>query len=170
MSNEVVLAALRKRITGVFPAQVRAAIEPLTDEQLWWRPNESSNSIANIVLHLTGSLNHFLNRNLGHLDFTRDRPTEFSSRGTMSKAELLAAFDGMVAHAVETFDALTPEALENASPEPSMHSFVVEDLLNVGMHLANHVGQIVWIAKMLQEGAIDEIWMRAHRSEGAWKR
>jgi uncharacterized damage-inducible protein DinB len=170
--NEVLslaLTALRARITRVFPAQVRKALEPLSDEQIWWRPNESSNSIGNLVLHLSGSLDYYLNRNLGGLDFTRDRPGEFNERREIPKAELLARFDAMVANAERTFDSLTVERLGEPSPEPTMYSIAFEDLLNVAMHLANHVGQIVWIAKSLDAQALDEVWIRTHRSEGGWK-
>ena len=166
---QIALDALRARITRVFPAQVRTAVNALTDEQIWWRPNESSNSIGNLVLHLSGSLDHYLNRNLGGLDFARDRPAEFNERHIIPKAELLARFDTMVANAERTFDKLTVERLSGPSPEPSMHTVAFEDLLNVGMHLANHVGQIVWIAKMLEVHAVDEVWIRTHRSEGGWK-
>ena len=167
--NDVLLDALRSRVTRVFPAQIRAAIEPLTDEQIWWRPNEQSNSIGNLVLHLTGSLNLYLNRNIGGIDYTRDRAAEFAERGSIPRAELLALFDDMVARAERTFDALTPARLGDPSPEPTMHSFVLQDLVNAFGHLANHSGQIVWIAKMLHGGAIDDIWIKTHRQLGAWK-
>jgi uncharacterized damage-inducible protein DinB len=163
------LNALRARITRVFPAQIRAAVNALTDEQLWWRPNETSNSIGNLVLHLSGSLDHYLNRNLGGLDFTRDRPAEFNERREIPKAELLARFDEMVANAEKTFDSLTVERLGDPSPEPKMYTIAFEDVLNVAIHLSNHAGQIVWIAKMLDAQAIDEVWMRTHRAEGGWK-
>ena len=166
---KVTLEALQTRVTRVFPAQVRTAVNALTDEQIWWRPNETSNSIGNLVLHLTGSLNYYLNRNLGRIDFTRDRAAEFAERGPVPKDELLARFDDMVAKAGKTFDALTTDGLGDRSPEPTMHRMVIEDLINVGMHLANHTGQIVWIAKMLQDGAVHEVWIKSHRSEGAWK-
>lgn len=168
--NEIALDAIRVRVTKVFPAQIRKALEPLTDEQLWWRPNESANSIANIVIHLTGSLNHFLNKDLGGLDYTRNRAAEFSERRLIPKAEVLAAFDEMVANAEKTFDSLSPARLTDPSTEPTLNRYVFEDLLNVLVHLANHAGQIVWIVKMLREGAVDEVWMRTHRSEGAWVR
>lgn len=167
--NDALLAALHTRIAGVFPAQIRAAIEPLTDEQLWWRPNEQSNSIGNLVLHLAGSLNHFLNRNIGGIDFTRDRAAEFAERRTIPKAELLAAFDDMVTKAERTFEALTPERLSDPSRETKMHALVVEDLVNILAHIATHAGQIVWIAKMLRAGAVDEVWIHTHRELGAWK-
>jgi uncharacterized damage-inducible protein DinB len=168
--NDIALAALRSRITGVFPAQIRTALASLTDEQLWWRPNEKSNSIGNLVLHLTGSLNHYFNRNLGGLDYHRDRAAEFAERRVLPKSEVLALFDEMVANAERTFDRLTIEALGGPSPEPTMHTIVFEDVMNVALHFSTHTGQIVWIAKMLNEGALDEVWMKSHRDEGAWKK
>ena len=167
--NEIALSSLRTRITSVFPAQIRAAVEKLTDEQIWWRPNEGSNSIGNMLLHVAGSLNHYLNRNLGGLDYTRDRAAEFSERRPIPKAEVLALFDEMVTNAERTFDRLTPERLEDASPEPTMHSIVFQDVLNALAHLAFHAGQIVWVAKMFDEGAVHEVWIKTHRSGGAWK-
>ncbi len=166
---KVTLEALQTRVTRVFPAQVRSAVESLTDEQIWWRPNEASNSVGNLVLHLTGSLNYFLNRNLGRIEFTRDRPAEFAERGPVPKDQLMAGFNDMVAKAERTFDALTTDGLGDRSPEPSMHRLVIEDLINASMHLANHTGQIVWIAKMLKSDAVHEVWIKSHKAEGAWK-
>jgi uncharacterized damage-inducible protein DinB len=167
---EVVLHALHTRITRVFPEQIRASVAALSDEQLWWRPNETSNSVGNLVLHLTGSLNHFLNRNLGGLEYSRDRAAEFSERRALPREELLAAFDEMVANAEKTFAALTPDRLLEASPEQKMHTLVLEDVMNIAIHVSTHAGQIVWIAKMLREGAVDEVWVRSHREQGAWKK
>jgi uncharacterized damage-inducible protein DinB len=165
----VVLEALKARICRVFPAQIRTAVESLDDEQLWWRPNETSNSVGNLVLHLSGSVNHYLNRQIGGLDYTRDRPGEFAERRQIPRAELMAAFDAMTANAEKTFEALTPDRLAAASPEPKMYTLLVEDLIAVASHLANHAGQIVWIAKMFKDGALDEVWMRTHKRLGGWK-
>ena len=167
--NEIALAALRSRITKVFPAQIRAAVETLNEDQLWWRPNEESNSVGNLVLHLTGSLNHFLNRNIGGIEYARDREAEFAERRTIPKRELMAMFDDMVARAERTFEALTPERLNDPSPEPKMASIVFEDLLNIVIHLASHTSQIVWIAKM-HGGPMEDVWIKTHRQLGAWKK
>ena len=163
------LASLRARVTKVFPAQIRECLARLDDEQIWWRPNETSNSIGNLVLHLTGSLNHYLNRAIGGFDYNRDRAAEFAERKHLPKAELLAAFDDMVSRAEQTFDALTLERLGDPSPEPKMYTLVVEDLVSITSHIANHTGQILWITKMLKDGALDEVWMKTHKRLGGWK-
>jgi Protein of unknown function (DUF1572) len=164
------LAALRARITAVFPAQVREAVSRLSDEQLWWRPNESSNSVGNLVLHLSGSLNHYLNRNLGGLEFDRNREQEFAERRSIPRPELMSIFDGMVASAVKTFDGLTVDRLGDVSPEPRQSEIVFQDLINIAVHFSTHAGQIVWITKMLSDGGMDDVWMRAHREGGGWRR
>ena len=166
----ITLEALRNRITRIFPAQIRAAVEGLTEEQIWWRPNEASNSIGNLVLHLSGSLDHYLNRALGGFDYERDRDAEFAERRRIPKVEVLARFNEMISRAEQTFHNLSPGRLHDDSPEQKMYSIVLEDLLSVAVHFANHTGQIVWIAKMFREGAIDEIWIRTHKELGGWKR
>jgi uncharacterized damage-inducible protein DinB len=166
----VALTALHSRITGVFPAQIRAAIAELTDEQIWWRPNEKANSVGNLMLHLAGSINHYLNRGIGGIEYSRDRAAEFAERRTIPRDELLVIFDDMVSKAEQTFAAMTPERLSDASPEAKMYSLVFEDVLGVAAHMSFHAGQIVWIAKMLREGAVDEVWMWTHKKHAAWKK
>lgn len=173
MSDElasVVLEGLRVRITKVFPAQIRECLDQLNDEQIWSRPNEQSNSVGNLVLHLTGSLNHYLNHLLGTLDFHRDRAREFAERQRIPKDELRKRFDDMVRTAEATFAAIPPGRMMEPSTAPEMNRYVVEDLLNIAVHVSTHTGQILWIAKSFRGGAIDEVWMKTHKSSGAWRR
>src|SRR5689334_16459965 len=54
----------------------------LSDGQIWWRPNESMNSIGNLLLHLTGNLRQWVVSGLGGTADTRNRPAEFAARET----------------------------------------------------------------------------------------
>lgn len=163
------LESLRNRILRVFPAQVRKCLEQLDDEQIWWRPNETSNSIGNLVLHLTGSLNLYLNRLIGGFTYTRDRDAEFAERHRVPKAELLARFDEMVAKGEKTFEKLNPERLGDPSPDAPKNLVVLEDVISICAHVAAHTGQIVWITKMLHDGALNEVWMKTHKHLGGWR-
>lgn len=104
-----ILEALRSRITKIFPAQIRTCIEQLSDDEIWWRPNESSNSVGNLVLHLSGSLNHYLNRAIGGFAYERDRAAEFAERRRIPKGELLTTFEEIVEGGanLRSFDART---------------------------------------------------------------
>ena len=164
----VTLEAIRVRITRVLPAQVRGAVEKLDEKELWWRPNEKSNSVGNLVLHLSGSLNLYLNKLIGGIDYQRDRAGEFAARGPLPKAEVLRVFDDMVSKAEKSFakvgDLMAP------ATDPEKDDYVIEDLIGILTHVANHTGQILWITKMLEEGSLDELWMRTHKHEGGWKK
>lgn len=163
------LEALRVRIIRVLPGQIRAAVEKLSDEEIWWRPNEQSNSIGTLILHISGSLNHFLNRNIGGFPYERDRPAEFAGRKALPKAELMAIFNDMVARGEQTLAKLPPDRLTGPSTDPERLTYLVEDLIGIATHLSTHTGQILWIAKSLRAGEYNEVWMRTHKHLGGWK-
>ena len=163
------LEAIRVRITRVLPAQVRTAVEKLDEEQIWWRPNEKSNSVGNLVLHLSGSLNLYLNKLIGGIDYRRDRDAEFAEHGPMPKQELLRVFNDMVSKAEQTFAKITPDALTGPATDPEKNTLLIEDLIGILTHVANHTGQILWITKMLKDGSLNEVWMKTHKHEGGWR-
>lgn len=167
--SSLALEALRVRVTKVLPAQIRSCIQELSEEQLWWRPNEESNSVGNLVLHVRGAVLHFLCRGVGGFEYERDRPAEFAAGSTLSKQELLEQFDEMIAKAVQTFDALDPTCLGESSTEPAYYSIVFEDLFGVAIHLATHTGQIVYVTKMLKAGSVRDLWSQTHKESGAWR-
>ena len=63
--GRVILDEARERLVKGLPAQVMACLDLLDDGQIWWRANEGSNSIGNLVLHVCGSSRHFVGRALG---------------------------------------------------------------------------------------------------------
>jgi len=158
----VALAALGGRITRIIPEQIRACVEQLSEEQLWWRPNEHANSAGNLVLHLSGSMRHYLSRGVGGIAYNRDRPGEFSERGPISKEELLKTFDETIGQATKVLDQFDPARFTDASDEQNYVPTLFDSIFNISIHLATHAGQIVYITKMLEEGSVDELWIRAH--------
>ena len=162
------LESIRVRVTRVLPAQVRKAVDTLDEDQIWWRPNEKSNSVGNLVLHLSGSLNLYLNKLIGGFPYQRDRDAEFAERGPIPKSELLRIFNDMVAKAEQSFAKV--DDLMAPTTDPEKNQYVIEDLIGILTHVSTHVGQILWITKMLKEGALNEVWMKTHKHEGGWKR
>jgi uncharacterized damage-inducible protein DinB len=156
---------LRSRVASIFPAQIRTCVMELSEEQLWWRPNEKSNSVGNLVLHVSGSMRHYLSRAIGGIEYERNRAAEFDERGPVAKLELVAIFDETIRQAIEVFDSFDTSRLYDATEEPNYYPAVLDQLLGVAMHLATHAGQILYITKMLKEGSIDELWIRAHRGK-----
>jgi uncharacterized damage-inducible protein DinB len=168
MENSIDLAqnalkALSNRITSILPKQIRSCVEELSEEQLWWRPNESSNSVGNLVLHVSGSMRHYLSRSIGGLEYSRDRDKEFAERGPVTKEELLATFDETISQATRVLGEFDTSRFTSETEEPGYYFTLFEQILGIATHLATHTGQIVYITKMLKEGSLDELWIKAHK-------
>lgn len=159
--DEVALEALRAKITKTLPIQVRSCVEQLTEEQLWWRPNEQANSVANLVLHVSGSMRHFLSHLVGGIEYVRDRDAEFAERNPIPKDQLLAIFDETIRQASQVLDSFDTSRFLHQTEQPSYHNTVFDRIFGVALHLATHMGQIVYVTKMLQEGSVNELWSRA---------
>jgi uncharacterized damage-inducible protein DinB len=162
--SKTALEAIRSRITRILPAQIRACVEELSEEQLWWRPNEQANSVGNLVLHVSGSMRHYLSNRVGGIEYERNRPAEFAERGPVSKQQLLATFDETIRQAGQVLDGFDTSRFLDATDEPNYVPTIFDLIFNIAIHLATHTGQIVYVTKMLKEGSLDELWIRAHRT------
>ena len=78
--NTTFLHIAHSRLVVHLTGQIRSCLDALNDQQIWWRPNEPSNSIGNLVLHCAGSTRHYIGHVVGGRDFARDRSAEFTER------------------------------------------------------------------------------------------
>ena len=86
-------------------------LERMTDDQIWWRPNEQSNSVGNLVLHLRGNLRQWIVSGIGGERFRRDRDREFTTRDRVSKAELIEGIQAAVADVERVLQNVTASQL-----------------------------------------------------------
>jgi uncharacterized damage-inducible protein DinB len=163
--EQIVLQALQSRIIDILPAQILSCVEDLSEEQLWWRPNEESNSVGNLVLHLSGSIRHYISKTVGGIEYERNRPAEFSERQALPKEQVIATFKETLAQVRQILEAFDTARFLEATPEPAYNATIFNLLYNVSIHLATHTGQIVFVTKLLKEGALDDLWIRAHKGE-----
>ena len=148
----------RRRLVQHFPEQVRACLDALSDEDLWWRPNEAANSAGNLVLHMCGSSRHFVGRGIGGSDYQRDRPGEFSERGPVPRAELRQILEDTVAETARVLDGLSPDRLRDTTERAGDVQTMQYLISRTTHHWATHTGQVVYITKLRQPGALNELW------------
>jgi len=159
----VALNALRMRMTTILPAQIRECVEILNEDELWWRPNDEANSVGNLVLHLSGSIRHYICHQLGGLDYQRDRDAEFAERGPIGKTDLLKTWDETIEQVSRVLREFDTNRFLEPTVEPNYVPTNFDLIYNASIHLATHAGQIVWITKMLEQGSVDELWIKTHR-------
>ena len=129
--------------------KIEAAVEPLSEEQLWWRANEASNSVGNLLAHLHGNLSQWVLAGLAGEPFERHRSEEFAARGGATKQRLLDDLRATVTRCRAAVARLDDEAL---SQPRKIQKYDVEGhaaLFHAVEHMSYHTGQIVLLAKML---------------------
>ena len=159
--NSTVLHLTRVRLTQDFPAQINACLDALTDDELWWRPNEQTNAVANLVVHLSWSNRYYLEQVIGGREIGRNRDAEFATRDGYPKSTLLETWQNSLRVTEEILNGLEPARLMETTERTGKVTTYAQLLLHVTHHNAAHMGQIVWITKMLHPGALDELWMKS---------
>jgi uncharacterized damage-inducible protein DinB len=164
--DSTVLHMVKTRLVKDYPSQIDTCLEALADDQLWWRPNENSNSVANLVVHLAGSNRYYLEHVIGGHPDERNREAEFAARGGQTNASLRQFWAASVASTKRVLEGLEPARLMETTDRSGKLTTFVQILLHVSHHNSVHMGQIVFIAKQLNPAAIRDIWTqaRAHPS------
>jgi len=154
------LQSARFRLCVHLTRQVQECLNGLQLDQIWWRPNEASNAIGNLVLHCVGSTRFYIGHVIGNSDFVRNRDTEFSERRSLPVAELLAHLNIAIEEADDVLSHLDPATLLTPA-ERALKPAIVMDIISLQVvHYALHVGQIAYATKLLNANAIDEIWRK----------
>jgi uncharacterized damage-inducible protein DinB len=155
--ESTLLHILRIRLLQDFPGQIDACLDVLSEEQLWWRPDENANAAANILLHLAGSNRYYFEEVIRGQPIARDRDAEFTVRGGVPKDAVRAAWNDSAAIAAEVLNGLQPSQLMETTDRTGKTTTLAQVLLHVSHHNATHLGQLLWITKMLQPGRLDDI-------------
>lgn len=122
-------------------------VEQLSDADLWWRPNEVSNSVGNLILHLSGNLRQWIVSSVGGAEFKRDRDSEFTTRGPIPKAELIARLEQTVREVDAVIGSLKSERLLQRLKIQKYEVSVLQAVYHVVEHFSYHLGQILYIYK-----------------------
>ncbi|MBM3819411.1 MAG: DUF1572 domain-containing protein [Acidimicrobiia bacterium] len=165
--DSTLLHITRIRLLQDYPSQIATCLDLLSEEELWWRPNDKTNAVGNIVVHLAWSNRYYLEQVITGRDIGRTRDAEFAARGGYTKAQVREIWDRSVRAAEEVLNGLEPSQLMQTTDRTGKVTTFAQLLLHVTHHNANHMGQVVWIAKMLHEGGIDELWMKARARPSA---
>src|SRR2546426_2446988 len=129
--------------------KIERCLERLTDEQVWWRSNEESNSIGNLLLHLSGNARQWIVSGLGGAPDKRERQTEFDERSPISKRELLSRLQETIGEVDSVLAQLDPNQLLIRHEIQGSNVTALEAIFHVVEHFSMHTGQIILLTKLL---------------------
>jgi uncharacterized damage-inducible protein DinB len=158
--ESTLLHLIRSRMVDDYPIQIGQCLAVMTEQDVWWRPDEKSNALGNILLHLIGSNRLYIGYGVGARTVERDRAAEFSARGNPGRAIVVTAWNDTVVMMREVLDSLDPTQLMERTDRTGKSTTIASILLHASHHTAAHMGQVVWITKMRRPGELDDLWIR----------
>lgn len=127
---------------------IKICLETLSEEAIWEKPNESTNTIGNLILHLCGNITQYGIASLQGLEDNRNRDEEFAMFSGDSKSEIFQKLKDTVEEAKKVF---TNSSIENLTKKRSVQGFEfsgIGNIVHVVEHFSYHTGQIALLTKL----------------------
>jgi uncharacterized damage-inducible protein DinB len=147
--SESFIAEARRLLREEYLPKIERCLEKLTDQQVWWRPNAESNSIGNLLLHISGNARQWIVCGLGTATDQRQRQTEFDQREGIPLAELLGKLRATVSEIDAVLAGFEPSRLLDEYQIQGTSSTALAAIFHVTEHFSMHTGQIILLTKML---------------------
>jgi uncharacterized damage-inducible protein DinB len=134
-------------LRDVYLPRMRRAVAELPADALWWRPNDGTTSVGNLLLHLEGNVRQWILSGLGGEADARERQTEFDAREGQDAQSLLDALGATIAAAALVIEGLDPQRLLTPITIQGFETTPMAAVYHVVEHFSWHTGQVTWIAK-----------------------
>src|SRR5689334_13641417 len=142
------LSQWRTRLEERYLPRIVDCLGELSDEEIWRRPNEASNSIGNLVLHVCGNMRQWIICGLGGAPDIRERDKEFAERGPIARRELREELQQTVRQACAVLARLHPDELTRRRRIQGFDVTGYEAAAHMIEHVAYHAGQIIYVTKL----------------------
>lgn len=153
-ADEIFISRSRYWLTKEYPIKLRHCANALPHDAVWARPNDSSNSIGNLLIHLTGNVTEWILGGVGGQTISRYRAGEFAQKAGRDAQALLDDLEAVLAKADSVLARLKPEDLARSIVIQGRETTVLGAVYHVVEHFAMHTGQIVLLTKMYAPGKI----------------
>ena len=131
-----------------YERRIAKCLTQLSDDEIWWRPNDASNSVGNLVLHLCGNVRQWIISGIGQTPDIRERDREFTQREAIPRAKLVANLRATMREAHRVLARVSAEDLAHKYSIQGFRLSGLNAISHVYEHFSHHAGQIIYITKM----------------------
>ena len=139
----------RRRLFEESYVRIENCLSKLTYQQIWLSPNDNTNSIGNLVLHLLGNVRQYICSGIGGQKDVRERNQEFLSTSACKIEKLLSGLALLKEDVLPIIDSLTENILTKEYTVQGFDERGVNIIIHVIEHFSYHVGQIAQQTKLL---------------------
>lgn len=130
---------------------INKSLNNISEKEIWQNPNDSLNSIGNLILHLCGNMTQYIISSLGELEDERNRDAEFQTKDGLNKEELIKKLENTVDDAKRVIFDAKPEQLVKIRSVQGFSFSGVGVIMHAVEHFSYHTGQIAFWVKLLRD-------------------
>jgi uncharacterized damage-inducible protein DinB len=153
-ADHLLLERARYYLGTEYRTKLHRAVEALPPDALWWRPNDSSNSVGNLIVHLAGNMRQWIVSGIGGVPVSRNRAEEFAMQDGPPASQLLEDLDRALIEVDQVLSTLSDAELVERRVIQGREVTGFDAVLHVVEHFSMHLGQIILLAKMLAPGSL----------------
>jgi uncharacterized damage-inducible protein DinB len=136
-----------------YRAAVVRKLDGLSEEQARWKPAPTSNSLLNLVVHLTGVEKNWFQRVIAGREVERDRDAELAEQPP--DVTIAAAVDSYRRETARSNEVLQKVALDDRCKDPDMDLNVRWVVLHMLEEISRHAGHAD-ITRELIDGTVED--------------
>jgi hypothetical protein len=139
--------------------RIEHCVNQLDDQQVWWRPRPEMNSIANLLLHLSGNIGQWVVSSVANAPSTRNRPSEFAERGPIARDQLLGGLRDAVAKACRSIESIkTAEQLLAPRRIQGNDTNLLTAVFHAASHFEGHTQEIIGMTRQILGDRYQFLW------------
>jgi uncharacterized damage-inducible protein DinB len=146
-----IIAGFEKHVFNESYQRIFDCLDLLSENEVWHKPNDASNSVGVLIVHLIGNAQQWVVSSLGGIQDNRNRAAEFTLNGEFKKLELLAALAELKQRLELTLEGLTDEKLISKYEVQCYQETGFAILVHVIEHFSYHTGQIALLTKLIKD-------------------
>jgi len=145
--HHAILSEARLRLQNESLNRILQCIDLLDDDQLWSAPNSVTNSVGNLVLHLSGNIRQYFCHGIGGDTDIRERDGEFVPNQSVSRDDLKALITSAIEDGLTCVNAMSADHWLTEIHVQVFSMTRYSALIHVIEHTSYHVGQITHLTK-----------------------
>ncbi len=128
---------------------IKISLDSVSESNIWKKPNDSSNSIGNQILHICGNMTQYIIASLGEQDDYRKRDEEFSINGGLTKTQLIQKLENTVKKARLVLNGCNKRQLIKKREVQGFTLSGIGIVIHAVEHYSYHTGQIAFWTKLM---------------------
>lgn len=148
-TKTMIVKEFERRIFEESYSRIFKCLSLLSEESIWFSPNDQIPTVGNLILHLCGNARQWVLSGIGETIDNRNRDQEFVVQQNIRKSDLIFLLENLKVNLKLTINEMPEKVLTEKKIIQGFNETGFSILIHVIEHFSYHTGQITTLTKMI---------------------